>query len=33
MNEMVSVDTMLNRDGYLNDQTRNFCRGHTTCPG
>lgn len=25
--ELVSVDTMLNRDGYLNDQTRNFCLG------
>lgn len=27
MDEMVSVDTMLNRDGYLNDQTRNFAVG------
>lgn len=25
--EMVSVDTMMNYDGYLNDQTRNFCIG------
>lgn len=25
--EMVSVDTMLNYNGYLNDQTRNFCIG------
>lgn len=25
--ELVSVDTMLNRDGYLNDQTRNFSIG------
>ena len=25
--EMVSVDTMMNYNGYLNDQTRNFCIG------
>jgi Xaa-Pro dipeptidase len=25
--EMVSVDIMMNREGYLNDQTRNFCIG------
>jgi Xaa-Pro aminopeptidase len=25
--EVVSVDTMLNHAGYLNDQTRNFCLG------
>ena len=27
-NEVVSVDTMLNYNGYLNDQTRNFALGH-----
>jgi Xaa-Pro dipeptidase len=26
-NELVSVDTMLNHNGYLNDQTRNFAVG------
>lgn len=26
--EIVSIDTMLNYEGYLNDQTRNFCIGH-----
>ncbi|MCU0587438.1 MAG: Xaa-Pro peptidase family protein [Syntrophobacteraceae bacterium] len=25
--EIVSVDTMMNHNGYLNDQTRNFCIG------
>lgn len=25
--EIVSVDTMMNRNGYLSDQTRNFCIG------
>lgn len=27
--ELVSVDTMMNYQGYLNDQTRNFCMGDT----
>ena len=26
-NEIVSVDTMVNYNGYLNDQTRNYCLG------
>ena len=26
-NEIVSVDIMSNHNGYLNDQTRNFCIG------
>jgi Xaa-Pro dipeptidase len=26
--ELVSVDTMMNHNGYLNDQTRNYCIGN-----